>query len=119
MPAFRIRWGLRLLATTPATRFEGIHAESTYQRDARPLRIRYQLEGINMIRRQHRGFRLPFDGEGLREGWLVNATIEIAGPEPIRMDELVRQYLIANRDPRASAHSAQFWQDKGTCAGVF
>lgn len=43
---------------------------------------------------------LPFDGEGLREGSLVNTTIDIAGPEPIRMDDLVRQFLIANRDPR-------------------
>jgi uncharacterized protein YbjT (DUF2867 family) len=42
---------------------------------------------------------LPSDGEGLREG-LVNTTIEIAGPEPIRMDDLVRQYLTAKRDPR-------------------
>jgi uncharacterized protein YbjT (DUF2867 family) len=30
----------------------------------------------------------------------TGATIDIAGPEPIRMDDLVRQYLIANRDPR-------------------
>lgn len=30
----------------------------------------------------------------------VNGTIEVAGPEPIRMDELVRRFLIANRDPR-------------------
>jgi uncharacterized protein YbjT (DUF2867 family) len=30
----------------------------------------------------------------------LNTTIDIAGPEPIRMDDLVRQYLIANRDPR-------------------
>jgi len=29
----------------------------------------------------------------------LNATIDIAGPEPIRMDDLVRQYLAANRDP--------------------
>jgi len=29
-----------------------------------------------------------------------NATIEIAGPEPIRMDDLVRQYLVAKRDSR-------------------
>jgi uncharacterized protein YbjT (DUF2867 family) len=43
---------------------------------------------------------LPFDEEGLREGRLVNTTIDIAGPEPIRMDDLVRQYLIANHDPR-------------------
>jgi uncharacterized protein YbjT (DUF2867 family) len=34
------------------------------------------------------------------EGSLVNTTIEIAGPEPIRMDDLVRQYLAATRDPR-------------------
>jgi uncharacterized protein YbjT (DUF2867 family) len=30
----------------------------------------------------------------------LNSTIEIAGPESIRMDDLVRQFLIANRDPR-------------------
>ena len=30
----------------------------------------------------------------------LNGTIELAGPEPIRMDELVRQYLRANRDAR-------------------
>jgi uncharacterized protein YbjT (DUF2867 family) len=30
----------------------------------------------------------------------TGATIDIAGPELIRMDDLVRQYLIANRDPR-------------------
>jgi uncharacterized protein YbjT (DUF2867 family) len=29
-----------------------------------------------------------------------SATIDIAGPEPIRMDELVRQYLSARTDPR-------------------
>jgi uncharacterized protein YbjT (DUF2867 family) len=29
-----------------------------------------------------------------------NTTIEIAGPDPIRMDDLVRQYLTAKRDPR-------------------
>jgi uncharacterized protein YbjT (DUF2867 family) len=29
-----------------------------------------------------------------------NDTIEIAGPEPIRMDELARRYLSATRDPR-------------------
>src|SRR5687768_10138431 len=33
-------------------------------------------------------------------GQPLNAIIEIAGPEPIRMDDLVRQFLIANRDPR-------------------
>src|SRR5262245_42750526 len=30
----------------------------------------------------------------------LNGTIDIAGPEPIRMDELVRQFLIASRDSR-------------------
>jgi uncharacterized protein YbjT (DUF2867 family) len=30
----------------------------------------------------------------------ANGTIEIAGPEPIRMDEFVRRYLSATRDPR-------------------
>jgi hypothetical protein len=26
--------------------------------------------------------------------------VELAGPEPIRQDELVRRYLAANKDPR-------------------
>jgi uncharacterized protein YbjT (DUF2867 family) len=30
----------------------------------------------------------------------LNATIDIAGPEPIRMDELARQFLSAKRDSR-------------------
>ncbi len=30
----------------------------------------------------------------------VNGTIEVAGPEPIRLDELVRRFLRANRDAR-------------------
>src|SRR5712675_1255787 len=30
----------------------------------------------------------------------LNRTVELAGPEPIRMDELVRRYLAANKDPR-------------------
>jgi len=30
----------------------------------------------------------------------VNGTVELAGPEPIRLDELVRRYLSANRDSR-------------------
>ena len=30
----------------------------------------------------------------------LNGTIEIAGPEPIRMDEFVRRFLSATRDPR-------------------
>jgi uncharacterized protein YbjT (DUF2867 family) len=43
---------------------------------------------------------LPYDGEGSREGWMLNSTIDIAGPEPIRMDDLVRQYLAAAHNPR-------------------
>jgi uncharacterized protein YbjT (DUF2867 family) len=30
----------------------------------------------------------------------LNGTVELAGPEPIRMDELVRRFLRANRDAR-------------------
>jgi uncharacterized protein YbjT (DUF2867 family) len=30
----------------------------------------------------------------------LNGTVELAGPEPIRMDELVRRFLSANRDAR-------------------
>jgi uncharacterized protein YbjT (DUF2867 family) len=30
----------------------------------------------------------------------LNGTIDLAGPEPIRMDDLVRRFLSANRDPR-------------------
>jgi uncharacterized protein YbjT (DUF2867 family) len=30
----------------------------------------------------------------------LNGTVELAGPEPIRLDELVRQFLSAHRDPR-------------------
>ena len=30
----------------------------------------------------------------------LNGTIDLAGPEPIRMDELVRRFLIAKGDPR-------------------
>jgi uncharacterized protein YbjT (DUF2867 family) len=30
----------------------------------------------------------------------LNGTVELAGPEPIRQDELIRQFLIANRDAR-------------------
>src|SRR2546422_5268651 len=30
----------------------------------------------------------------------LNGTVELAGPEPIRLDELVRRYLSANRDER-------------------
>jgi uncharacterized protein YbjT (DUF2867 family) len=30
----------------------------------------------------------------------LNGTVEVAGPEPIRMDEFARRYLSATRDPR-------------------
>ena len=30
----------------------------------------------------------------------LNGTVELAGPEPQRLDELVRQFLSANQDPR-------------------
>jgi uncharacterized protein YbjT (DUF2867 family) len=30
----------------------------------------------------------------------LNGTVELAGPDPIRMDELARRFLIASRDPR-------------------
>jgi uncharacterized protein YbjT (DUF2867 family) len=30
----------------------------------------------------------------------LNRMVELAGPEPIRQDELVRRYLAANKDPR-------------------
>jgi uncharacterized protein YbjT (DUF2867 family) len=30
----------------------------------------------------------------------VNGTVEVAGPEPIRMDELVRRFLNASQDTR-------------------
>jgi len=30
----------------------------------------------------------------------LNGTVELAGPDPIRMDDLVRQFLIARRDTR-------------------
>ena len=36
-------------------------------------------------------------------GESVNDTVEIAGPEPIRMDEFVRRFLSATRDPRKVA----------------
>jgi hypothetical protein len=41
----------------------------------------------------------------------VNSTIELAGPEPIRMDELVRRFLSAKRDARkvtTDAHARFF-----------
>jgi uncharacterized protein YbjT (DUF2867 family) len=30
----------------------------------------------------------------------LNAIVEVAGPEPIRMDDLVRRFLVARRDSR-------------------
>jgi uncharacterized protein YbjT (DUF2867 family) len=30
----------------------------------------------------------------------VNGTVETGGPERLHLDELVRQYLAANKDPR-------------------
>jgi uncharacterized protein YbjT (DUF2867 family) len=41
----------------------------------------------------------------------LNGTMEIAGPEPIRMDEFVRHFLNATRDPRkvtTDAHARYF-----------
>ena len=41
----------------------------------------------------------------------LNRTIELAGPEPIRLDELVRKFLSANRDARTvttDAHAGYF-----------
>jgi uncharacterized protein YbjT (DUF2867 family) len=41
----------------------------------------------------------------------LNGTVEIAGPEPIRMDELARRFLSATRDPRkvtADVHAHYF-----------
>jgi len=37
----------------------------------------------------------------------LNGTVELAGPEPIRMDDLVRRFLIANRDARKVATDAE------------
>jgi uncharacterized protein YbjT (DUF2867 family) len=37
----------------------------------------------------------------------VNGTVEVAGPEPIRMDELVRRFLAATRDTRQVTTDAQ------------
>src|SRR5438270_10460387 len=41
----------------------------------------------------------------------LNATVEVAGPEPIRMDEFARRFLSATRDPRkviTDAHALYF-----------
>jgi uncharacterized protein YbjT (DUF2867 family) len=41
----------------------------------------------------------------------LNGTVELAGPEPIRMDELVRRFLSAKRDARTvttDAHARYF-----------
>jgi uncharacterized protein YbjT (DUF2867 family) len=37
----------------------------------------------------------------------LNRTVELAGPEPIRMDELVRRYLKAKGDPRPVVTDSQ------------
>src|SRR5262249_5207224 len=37
----------------------------------------------------------------------LNGTIELAGPELIRQDELVRQFLVAKRDPRTVVTDAR------------
>ena len=37
----------------------------------------------------------------------LNDTVELAGPEPIRMDEFVRRFLNANADPRKVITDAQ------------
>jgi uncharacterized protein YbjT (DUF2867 family) len=37
----------------------------------------------------------------------LNGTIELEGPEPIRMDELVRRFLVANHDTRQVTTDAQ------------
>jgi uncharacterized protein YbjT (DUF2867 family) len=37
----------------------------------------------------------------------LNRTVELAGPEPIRMDELVRRYLSATGDPRPVVTDSQ------------
>ena len=37
----------------------------------------------------------------------LNGTIDLAGPELIRQDELVRQFLSATRDPRSVVTDAQ------------
>jgi uncharacterized protein YbjT (DUF2867 family) len=41
----------------------------------------------------------------------INGMIEVAGPDPIRQDELVRQFLIATSDPRkviTDSHAGYF-----------
>ena len=41
----------------------------------------------------------------------VNGTVELAGPEPIPLDEFVRRFLSANRDTRkvtADVHALYF-----------
>src|SRR5439155_6669363 len=41
----------------------------------------------------------------------LNGTVEVAGPEPIRMDEFARRFLSATRDPRkviTDAHALYF-----------
>ena len=48
---------------------------------------------------------------GFALGKPLNGTVEIAGPEPIRMDEFARRFLSATRDPRkvtADVHAQYF-----------
>jgi uncharacterized protein YbjT (DUF2867 family) len=48
---------------------------------------------------------------GIAEGSPVNGTVEVAGPEPYRLDELIRQALRARNDPRevlADPHARYF-----------
>jgi len=37
----------------------------------------------------------------------LNGTVDLAGPEPIRMDDLVRRFLSASRDPRKVTTDAE------------
>jgi uncharacterized protein YbjT (DUF2867 family) len=46
----------------------------------------------------------------------LNNTVEVAGPEPIRMDELVRRFLSAIGDPRkviTDVHALYYEEDRG------
>jgi uncharacterized protein YbjT (DUF2867 family) len=46
-----------------------------------------------------------------RRGPPLNGTVELAGPEPFRLDELARRVLSANNDPRrvtADVHARYF-----------
>jgi uncharacterized protein YbjT (DUF2867 family) len=46
----------------------------------------------------------------------LNNTVEVTGPEPIRMDELVRRFLSAIGDPRkviTDVHALYYEEDRG------